>query len=99
KFTADLPALQAAQVAAQKLNTDATAAQVAAKQIVDAKQAAMKEFVEVLAKAQAASAKLPQDAELAATTLKLKTRGDQLTAEVAEAQKVLTAKDEALKAA
>jgi hypothetical protein len=99
KLAADLPALQTAQAAAQKANVDATAAQAAAKQSVDAKQAAMKEFVEVLTKAQAASAKLPQDAELAATTLKLKTRGDQLTAEVAEAQKVLTAKDEALKAA
>jgi hypothetical protein len=99
KLAADLPALQTAQAAAQKANVDATAAQAAAKQAVDAKQSAMKEFVEVLAKAQAASAKLPQDAELAATILKLKTRGDQLTAEVAEAQKVLTAKDEALKAA
>lgn len=99
RLTADLPALQAAQVAAQKANDEATAAQVASKQVVDAKQAAMKEFVEVLAKAEAASAKLPQDAELAATTLKLKTRGDQLTAEVGEAQKVMTAKDEALKVA
>lgn len=99
KLAADLPALQTAQTAAQKVNEEATAAQAAAKQAVDAKLAAMKEFVEVLAKAQAASAKLPQDAELAATTLKLKTRGDQLTAEVAEAQKVLTAKDEAMKAA
>jgi hypothetical protein len=96
KLAADLPALQTAQAAAQKANEEATAAQASAKQTVDAKQAAMKEFVEVLAKAQVASAKLPQDAELAATTLKLKTRGDQLTTEVVEVQKVLTAKDEAL---
>jgi Protein of unknown function (DUF1549)/Protein of unknown function (DUF1553) len=99
KLAADLPALQTAQTAAQKVNEEATSAQTAAKQAVEAKQAVMKEFVEVLAKAQAASAKLPQDAELAATTLKLKTRGDQLTAEVAEGQKVLTAKDDALKVA
>ncbi|MBC7855267.1 MAG: hypothetical protein IAF94_17705, partial [Pirellulaceae bacterium] len=99
KLAADLPALQTAQVGAQKANEEAAAAQAAATQAVDAKQAAMKEFVEVLAKAQAASAKLPQDAELAATTLKLKTRGDQLTLEAAEAQKLLTTKDEAMKAA
>ena len=99
KLAADLPGLQAAQVAAQKANDEATAALTAAKQAFDAKQGAMKEFVEVLAKAQAASAKLPQDAELAATVQKLKTRGDQITAEAAEAQKVLTAKDEAAKTA
>ncbi len=99
KLAADLPAVQAAQVAAQKANDEATAAQAAAKQLVDAKAAAMKEFVEVLAKAQTASAKLPLDAELAATTLALKTRGDQLALEVVEAQKILTTKDEALKTA
>ncbi len=99
KLAAELPSLQAAQIAAQKSSEEATAAQAAAKLAIDTKLAAMKEFVEVLAKAQAASAKLPQDAELAATTLKLKTRGDQLTAEVAEGQKVLTVKDEAMKAA
>lgn len=99
RLVSELPALQAAQTVAQKTNDESAAMVAAAKQALDGKQAAMKEFVEVLAKANAASAKLPQDAELAATVQKLKTRGDQLTAEAAEAQKVVTAKDEAAKAA
>ena len=81
KLAADLPTLQAAQTAAQKANDEAQAALLAAKQVFDAKELARKEFADVLAKAEAAAAKLPQDAEIAQTTQKLKTRSDQLTAE------------------
>ncbi|HUE71855.1 MAG TPA: DUF1549 domain-containing protein [Pirellulaceae bacterium] len=99
KLTTDLPALQAAQVAAQKTNDEAAAVVATAKTQLDAKQTAAKEFAEVSAKADEAAKKLAGDAELAATVQKLKSRSEQLTAELAAVQKEFTAKDEAAKAA
>ncbi|MEX2026857.1 MAG: DUF1549 domain-containing protein, partial [Pirellulaceae bacterium] len=66
RLVADLPGLQAAQVAAQKTNDEAAAAVAAAKTQLDAKQAAAKEFAEVLAKADVAAQKLAGDAQLKA---------------------------------
>jgi hypothetical protein len=99
KVTADLPGLQSAQAAAQKANDEAVAAMTAAKGQLDTKQSAAKEFAEVLAKSEAAAAKLPGDAEVAAAVQKVKARHDQLAAELAEVQKQFTAKDETAKAA
>ena len=99
KLAADLPALQAAQTAAQKTNDEAASAAAAFKTQLDAKQTAAKEFADVLAKADEAAKKLSGDAELAATVQKLKARSEQLTGELAAVQKEFTAKDEAAKAA
>lgn len=99
QLAAELPALQTALTAAQKTNDEAAAALTAAQQTFAAGQGAMKEFAEVLAKAEAASSKLPQDAELATATQKLKTRSEQITAEVVEAQKLVAARDVAAQAA
>jgi hypothetical protein len=98
KLAADLPALQTAQAAAGKASDEAQAALTAAKQALDTKEAVRKELAEVLAKAEAAAAKLPQDAEIKDAAAKLKARTDQLAAESAEAQKASAAKDDAAKA-
>lgn len=97
KLAADLPALQNAEAVAQKANADAQAALAAAKQVLATKQTAHKEFVEVLAKAEAAAQKLAGDAEVAQSVEKLKARSVQLTAEEAEAQKVMAASEELAK--
>lgn len=99
KLAADLPGLQAAQTAAQKANDEAAATLATTKTQLDARQAATKEFAEVLAKAEAAAQKLPGDAEVAATVQKLKARSDQLTGELAALQKEFTTKEEGAKAA
>ena len=99
KLTAELPAMQAAQAAAQKASDDAAAAMTAAKGVLNMKQLAMKEFGEVLAKADAAAQKLTGDAEVAATVQKLKARSETLTAELAAVTKDFAAKDEAAKTA
>ncbi|HZL89563.1 MAG TPA: DUF1549 domain-containing protein [Pirellulaceae bacterium] len=99
KLTADLPGLQAAQTAAQKANDEAAAAATTAKTQFETKQAAAKEFADVLAKADEAAKKLPGDAELAATVQKLKTRSEQLTGELAAVQKDFATKDDGAKAA
>ncbi len=99
KLAADQPGLQAALAAAQKASDEAAAATVAAKTQLDAKQAAAKEFAEVLAKGEAAAQKLAGDAEVAATVQKLKARSEQLAAELAVVQKDFTTKDEGAKAA
>lgn len=99
KLTAEVTKKQADAAVAQKASEDAAKQLAESQQAVAAKQDAIKTFAEVLAKAEAAKAKLPGDAELAATAAALKTRGDQLTAEAAEAQKVVVAREPVAKAA
>ncbi len=99
KLATELPAMQAIAATAQKANDDAVSALSAAKQAFEAKEAVRKELAEVLATAEAAAAKLPQDAELAQATQAIKARTVLLTTESVEAQKTLAAKDELTKAA
>jgi hypothetical protein len=99
KLTTDLPALQSAQTAATKASEEAQAAAAAARQVRDAKQLAHTEYADVLAKAEAATAKLPQDAELAQVTQKIKARSGQLTAEATATEQEYVAKEEAAKLA
>lgn len=98
-LTAELPKRQAETTEAQKQRDESAAQLAAAQQQMAKHEETRKAIVEAAAQAEAAKAKLPNDAELAAAAAQFKTRGDQLTAAGAELQKTVAARTEVATAA
>ena len=95
---AELIKTNAIVVGLKKASDTATAAQTAAQLILATRQDALRLVNDATAKAQEAVTKLPEDKVLAEVAVKFKSRSTQITAEVDNLNKDLTAKTEVAKA-
>lgn len=98
-FTAQLPQLEATFNSAKGVSGEAAKKLGESQTQLAAKQQAVQLLTETTAKAELASQKLPQDAELKQVFDTLKNRRDQLTAEATAMQKTVTEREQAGKAA
>ena len=99
RLAAELPKKQAELAEAQKARDEATKQLTEAQSQVATKQDIAKTLAEATAQAEAAKAKLPNDAELATAAGQVKAKADKAAADIAEAQKLVAAREPAVKAA
>jgi hypothetical protein len=98
RLAAELPPRQSELAEAQKLRDEAARLFTESQQQVAARQDLAKILAEASTQAEAAKAKLPNDAELAQAAAQVKTKLDQSQVAVTEAQKLLAAREPAAKA-
>ena len=97
RLTAEMPQRQAELAEAQKMRDEATRLLTEAQQQFAARQELAKLLGEASTQAEAAKSKLPADMELAQAAAQVKTKLEQSQAAVAEAQKLVAAREPAAK--